>query len=116
MAFVEDVLADVVHHPVELDVGLLHHPLQAQDHLVHHKWWENAAVLDLLGYDVDRPNPVRPSAWRDRTQFLPNEWNSTVHDPARHPRFRHYPGYTVARRWLMMARDLARSRDTRRQG
>jgi hypothetical protein len=84
------------------------------DAYTDHRWWENAAVLDLLGYDLERPNPVRPSAWRDRTQFLPNEWNSTVQDPAPHPRFRHYPGYTVARRWLLMARDLARSRATRR--
>lgn len=86
------------------------------DAYVEHRWWENAALLDLLGYDLDRPAPVRPSTWRDRTQFLPNEWNSTVHDPASHPRFRHYPGYTVPRRWLMMARDLVRSRAARRPG
>jgi hypothetical protein len=87
--------------------------LWAADAYTKHPWWENAAVLDLLGYDVERPNPVRPSAWRDRTQFLSNEWNSTVHDPAAHPRFRHYPGYTVPRRWVLMARDLVRSRSTR---
>jgi hypothetical protein len=86
------------------------------DAYCEHRWWENAAVLDLLGYDVERPNPVRPSAWRDRTQFLPNEWNSTVHDPAPHPRFRHYPGYTVPRRWALMARDLVRARASRREG
>src|SRR5260221_3941168 len=33
MALVEHVLADVVHHPVELHVGLLHHPLQPEDDL-----------------------------------------------------------------------------------
>jgi glycosyl transferase family (putative galactosyltransferase) len=90
--------------------------LWAADDYAEHRWWENAAVLDLLGYDVERPNPVRQSAWRDRTQFLPNEWNSTVHDPASHPRFRHYPGYSVARRSALMARDLVRSRATRRMG
>lgn len=98
------------------EAGAFLDELWAADAYAEHRWWENAAVLDLLGYDVERPNPVRPSAWRNRTQFLPNEWNSTVHDPAPHPRFRHYPGYTVARRWLMMARDLARSRDTRPRG
>src|SRR5260221_203596 len=33
VAFVEHVLADVIHHPVELDIGLLHHALQSKDHL-----------------------------------------------------------------------------------
>jgi hypothetical protein len=82
---------------------------------IDHQWWENAAVLDLLGYEVEQPAPARPSAWREKTQLLSNEWNSTVHDPAGHPRFRHYPGYTVARRWALMARDLVRSRATRRR-
>ena len=88
--------------------------LWGSEDFVEHRWWENAAVLDLLGYDLEHPNPVRGSAWRDGVQFLPNEWNSTVHDPAEHPRFRHYPGYTVTRRWVLMARDLVRSRATRR--
>jgi hypothetical protein len=78
----------------------------AQEDLVFHKWWENAAVCRLLGYSLDRPGPPEPSGWRARTTFLDGRWNSIPDSPARHPRIRHYPGYSVRTRAMFMLRDL----------
>jgi hypothetical protein len=81
-----------------------------QDDLVDHRWWENAAVARLLGYELDPPAPGPPTAWRERTTFLDPRWNA-IHDaPARRPYIRHYPGYKLRTRAAFMLRDLAVSR------
>jgi hypothetical protein len=79
----------------------------AQEDLVFHKWWENAAVCRLLGYPLEPAGPAEPSRWRERTTFLDRRWNSIPDSPARHPRIRHYPGYSVRTRAVFMLRDLA---------
>ncbi len=80
----------------------------AQEDLIHHKWWENAAIMRLLGYRLDPPvGPAEPSAWRERTTFLDGRWNSIPGDPAPRPAIRHYPGYSVKTRAAFMLRDLA---------
>lgn len=53
---------------------------------LHHGWWEQAALLRLLGY-VEQPRPVHhrdATTLYSHTEFLPLEWNS--HEQSdRHP-------------------------------
>jgi hypothetical protein len=78
----------------------------AQDDLTDHRWWENAAICRLLGYELD---PVRPGIatplLNEHTKLLSGRWNSIPDAPARHPRIRHYPGYSLKVRGALMARD-----------
>jgi hypothetical protein len=78
----------------------------AQQDLVDHRWWENAAVARLLGYDLDAPGEPSPTRWLATTTFLDPRWNSIPDAPARHARIRHYPGYSVKVRAAFMLRDL----------
>lgn len=78
----------------------------AQEDLVHHKWWENAAICRLLGYELDPVGPGEPTELlREHTRFIDPRWNSIPDSPARRPRIRHYPGYSLKTRALLMARD-----------
>lgn len=88
---------------------------------VHHPWWENAALLDALGYDLPgelepsrarrlfaRRRPfalARPSGFLSGVQFLPLEWNSVYLDRAESPRIVHCVGVPVEQR----ARDMTAS-------
>ncbi len=65
-----------------------------QERYIDHPWWENAAMLDLLGYDLAPCNPVRDSAHRPLVRFIGNEWNSIAEDPSPRPVIRHYAGKT----------------------
>jgi hypothetical protein len=62
---------------------------------IDHPWWEQAAMLKLLGYEPDA-RPVGLHGITElyaHTHFLPLEWNSDeFHDKAEHPKFCHYPG------------------------
>ena len=65
----------------------------------HHEWWENAAVLSLLGYRLQRPvRPVRPSPWRLGVGLLDRAWNSIPEDASPTPRIAHFPGLPLADR------------------
>jgi hypothetical protein len=94
----------------------------AAKRFTHHPWWENAALLDALGYDLPgeldpglrarlgralgrRPRPLRearPSPFDAAVQFLPLEWNSVYLDRADAPRIVHCVGVPVEQR----ARDM----------
>lgn len=78
-----------------------------QKDLIDHKWWENAAICRLLGYELDPVRPGTPTAWLERTSWLDPRWNSIPDAPAEHPFIRHYPGYSVKTRTAFMLRDLA---------
>jgi hypothetical protein len=82
---------------------------------VDHPWWENAALLDALGYRLPsalergwrrvlrRPfGLARPSPLLAGVQFLPLEWNSVYLDRADRPRIVHCVGVPVEQR----ARDM----------
>jgi hypothetical protein len=57
-----------------------------------HKWWENAAVLELLGYELEPSvRLVSPSPMYSLTRFLPVEWNSISIEPSPAPRIVHFP-------------------------
>jgi hypothetical protein len=88
---------------------------------IHHPWWENAALLEALGYRLPGAlepglrgrlhrltgrgrelKQVRPSPYVDGIQFLSNAWNSTYLHPADEPRIVHCVGVPVEQR----ARDM----------
>ena len=66
-----------------------------QTSLIHHPWWEQAAILRLLGYDVNQIGQARltqPTPWLDMVGWLPKEWNSIMEDMADEPRIVHFAG------------------------
>jgi hypothetical protein len=71
----------------------------------HHHWWENAAVIDLLGYEFD---PVRPGAGESvpGVRYLDNSWNSVMVDAASQPRIKHYAGKPFDYRAAAIRTDL----------
>jgi galactosyl transferase GMA12/MNN10 family len=78
----------------------------AQEDLIDHRWWENAAICRLLGYELDPVGPGSPTALlSEHTKFISSRWNSIPGDPASNPRIRHYPGYSLKVRAAFMARD-----------
>lgn len=80
------------------------------EYLDHH-WWENAAVLEELGYQVEpRVEIVRPNRMRERVRHVDRGWNSILADPAPHPRVHHYPGRSREYRLEHLTADLAAAR------
>jgi hypothetical protein len=74
---------------------------------IHHPWWENAALLDALGYPVPsfsrlarlRPRRrPRPSRYLGGVQFLAPEWNWTYLARVPDPRIVHCVGVPVDQR------------------
>ena len=64
-----------------------------------HKWWENAAVMEMLGYSLDpEVRLIRPTSLHGRTCFLGTEWNSVPVDPSPAPRIVHFPGMPLEER------------------
>lgn len=66
----------------------------AKTEYLDHKWWENAALLDLLGYDISHEPivKVRRSRFDQRVNWLGTEWNSIDASGCAQPIVRHYPG------------------------
>lgn len=67
----------------------------AAEEYVDHPWWENAAVLDLLGYelppDLTPPRKVRRTEFESHVELIDLEWNSTAGASlAPRPRIRHH--------------------------
>lgn len=79
-----------------------------QKQYLDHKWWENAAVLDLLGYRLEPTvELVRPRRMLSRVQFLDRAWNSISMDESPHPWVRHYPGESQEHRLAHLRADVA---------
>lgn len=82
----------------------------AREDLIDHRWWENAAVMELLGYRID-PQPAgreRHTEWLARTHFLDVAWNSMPHwcaSPT--PLINHYASLPLVERRARMIADLA---------
>ena len=48
------------------------------DEYCWHPWWENAAIMALMGYDPVRPvKPGEPTELSEHTYRLENSWNTT---------------------------------------
>ena len=74
---------------------------------MQHDWWENAAVLDVLGYELEPTvRLVRTPRIMRRVQFLDVAWNSIVEDAAEHPRIKHYPARSQEHRLEHLRADL----------
>jgi hypothetical protein len=61
---------------------------------VDHKWWENAALLDLLDFDLSCEPMARSKRNRigHRIRWLDIAWNSIYLHPSPSPIIKHYPG------------------------
>lgn len=53
----------------------------AHEKYIGHTWWENTAILEMLGYSIPAdgtpPVPGPPTVWSDGVGLLPMAWNST---------------------------------------
>jgi hypothetical protein len=78
----------------------------ASTQYVDHEWWENAAVLSLMGFQLEPCRLVRPTRLYARTHFLGREWNSMWVDEAEQPRINHYPGFEQEYRLERLRADL----------
>jgi glycosyltransferase involved in cell wall biosynthesis len=74
---------------------------------VHHPWWENAALMDLLGYRLHPGAKVRDSWLFDHTTWLDKAFNSVPLDAAPRPVIKHYAGEPHERRLEAMRADAA---------
>lgn len=79
----------------------------AREQYAEHPWWENAAVLDLLGYGLEPARLVAPTPWLGRTKLIHRRWNSVELDRADPPAFVHRGFYDVPTRRRQVTGDLA---------
>jgi len=83
--------------------------LADHERYAEHPWWENAALLDLLGYEVPHdlspPRKLRDTPWSRRVGLLDPAWNVTSGIVAPHPVIRHHgrPDPIGVRRDLLLA-------------
>lgn len=77
------------------------------DDYTHHRWWDNAALLVLLGYTLFPVVPAVHTPWRTRTAFLDRRWNSIAQDPSPAPAIVHYAGIAHATRLAQMQATVA---------
>jgi hypothetical protein len=81
----------------------------AQDDLAHHPYWEQAALMRLMGWTTELPIVKQhTSEWDDGTAYLADEWNVVPMYPQGHVRIRHRAGWEQPLRRLDMATDAAK--------
>jgi hypothetical protein len=84
----------------------------SREEFVHHEWWDNAAFMHVLGFDLDAGRVVRESEWTAGTCWLDGSWNGHTGFVGLAPvRIRHYAGVAHAARLRNMRLDLADLRD-----
>jgi methyltransferase family protein len=84
----------------------------AQTDLIDHRWWENAAIMRVLGYEIDASPVVRGDGnpWMARVKLIDLAWNSIAHwARSSRPRINHYAALSVHRRRLLMLDDVTRT-------
>jgi hypothetical protein len=67
----------------------------SSEHLIEHPWWENAALLEILGYELEPvARLVEHREEMDRVKLIDPAWNSVPYGnpPARRPRINHWGG------------------------
>ncbi|MGZ4249693.1 MAG: class I SAM-dependent methyltransferase [Solirubrobacteraceae bacterium] len=79
----------------------------ALDRYCEHPWWENAAVLDLLGYGLAPARQVRPTPWLQRTKLIDPRWNSIELARVERPAIVHRGFYDTPTRSRQLTGDLA---------
>jgi hypothetical protein len=73
-----------------------------QEQFVDHGWWEQAAVMHLLGYRLDGSGPRDRSPYRERTELLSPVWNWAWFARVPRARIRHFPMLSPLRRIPLM--------------
>lgn len=78
-----------------------------QTQYLTHPWWEQAAMLDLLGWELGNgwAKPGLPTEWSDLVGWLGTEWNSMPQDPHPYPIIKHWPGTPFMTRLEEMSRE-----------
>ena len=74
--------------------------------LVEHPWWEQAAIMRLIGYDISLPGQgrfIHQTRWTSRVGMLGTEWNSMRPDPHPEPRIVHLAGMSNRERMPLTA-------------
>lgn len=84
----------------------------AHEGCIDHRWWENAAVIDLLGYRFDPVRPGPENRFTSGVRYLDPAWNSIGADPAARPRIKHYAGLPFPVRYESLLADAAAARAT----
>jgi galactosyl transferase GMA12/MNN10 family len=89
-----------------------------QEDLIDHRWWEQAAVMRLLGWRTEFPlAKERSTPWDDGTFVLSGEWDVIPRPALGRPyspaRIRHYGDATTERRLFEMRTDMAQLRGNR---
>lgn len=79
--------------------------LWTQEQHINHRYWEQGAVLELLGYDDDGRD-LGPSEWRAGSHFLAHEWGMIARDRLEKARIRHYAARSNEFRCSRMTIDL----------
>jgi hypothetical protein len=80
-----------------------------QEDLINHTWWENAAIMRLLGWDLDAdpPGPTGDTEWTRRVKRMDGAWNSVpLFGRALRPRITHNAGLPAEYRRPVMLDDL----------
>ena len=83
----------------------------ANDKWLNHGWWEQASLLDYMGYHVQQPTHLElPTELFHRTYFLDNGWNVHRWDKKQpeHPRIQHATMWpdrvAIMKEWAEQAR------------
>lgn len=71
-----------------------------------HKWWENAAVIHLLGYTFDPVRPGPATQWTRGVKYLDETWNRIPGGGSSNPSIKHYPGMPLDDRYRLLHADL----------
>jgi hypothetical protein len=83
---------------------------------IDHEWAEQAAIMHLLGYDVQRKLPAHTTPYLEHTKLISPRWNSTFFAPARRPRIRHFAAWPERPRVAAMLAATAEAAVRRRTG
>jgi hypothetical protein len=76
-------------------------------HYMLHNWWEQAAMLYMLGYDLWPLGRSRVTKYTHGLAVLDKRWNSIPSDPSESPRVIHYAGVGNNRRLELLRERVA---------
>jgi hypothetical protein len=68
---------------------MLHH-IWTSTQYVDHRWWEQAALMQLIGHSPDSSTSPVETRYTPYVRFIDREWNSRYSDRAENPVIYHY--------------------------